>query len=434
MPQYTTRANKASAALPSCKKLQRAPLVVSMLVLMASCGPLGAQTLDAVIRHALTEYPGVKAASAGVNSAQAEIDRAKGAYSPTLSLNASRNKIQDLPSAEQKPMATPWLAWSVPINGRVAADVIRAESASRAAQAKLQLTRDDLALQVSEAWLAVVRSQQMVRLAQNNVAEHEAILGDVRKIVAIDAGRSLDLTQAQVRLDAAQTNLTQRRAELAQAQQKLSRYTASDTSDSAFVGYPQLPRTVPGTAEQALEQQQNPALTQARAQQEEAQARLEAARRMHAPTLDVAHGRQFLGAINGTHQVTSVNFSLPIWQGGSTDAAVRSSAAQALAARDTLAETELVVRERIRLAYEDLAAAQERLKLASQQRENGAKLVYGYKEQFKLARRTLLELLNIQAEYAGYQQAEALARYDEHVARYRISAAMGQFSQSFTAP
>ena len=180
----------------------RALRTASLLSMLACVNTLQAQTLDAVIRHALNEYPGIKAAAFGVIGSQAEIDRSKGAYSPTLSLNASANKIQDLNSAEQKPMASPWLAWSVPINGRVTADVQRSESAARAAKAKLQVTRDDVALQVSDAWLSVVRSEQMVLLAQNNVAEHDVILGDVRKMVAIDAGRAGTLT-----FDAAATYL-----------------------------------------------------------------------------------------------------------------------------------------------------------------------------------------------------------------------------------
>ena len=409
------------------------PLGVALLGAALWCTSSQAQTLETTIREALLDYPGVKAASSGVTGAQAEIDRAKGAYSPTLSLNASANKIQDLSGAQQKPMATPWLAWNVPINGRVAADVQRSESAARAAKAKLEVTQDDIALQVSDAWLSVVRGQQMVSLAQSNVQEHQTILGDVRKMVQIDAGRALDLTQAQVRLDAAQTNLTQRKAELAQAQQRLARFMKDSASDSAFVRYPVLPRAVPATDSQALADLQSPALAQARAQVEEAQARVKAAERMHAPTLDFSLGRQFLGAVNGVHTVASANFSLPIWQGGQIEAATRTAAAQALAAKDTLNETELIVKERIRLAYSDLDSAQNRLKLATQQRESGAKLVQGFKEQFKMARRTLLDLLNIQNEYAGYQQAEAQAHYDVQNAQYRISAATGQLAKSFSA-
>ena len=415
------------------KKPVQAFRAATLMCLLACASSLHAQSLETVIRRALSDYPGVKAAISGVASAEAEIDRSKGAYSPSLSLNASANKIKDS-TADQSLMTTQWLAWSVPLNGRVAADVQRSESAARAAQAKLQVTQDEIALQVSDAWLSVVRSQQMVLLAQNNVAEHDAILGDVRKMVQIDAGRALDLTQAQVRLDAAQTNLIQRQAELAQAQQRLSRYMNEKASESAFIRYPVLPRSVPSSESLALADLQSPALIQAQAQLEEARARVQAAERMHAPTLDMTLGRQFLGAINGTHLVASANFSLPLWQGGQTQAGVRSAVAQAAAAQDTLAETELVVKERIRLAYADLAAAQHRLKLASQQRETGAKLVHGFKEQFKMARRTLLDLLNIQSEYAGYQQAEALAQYDVQLAQYRISSAIGQLAHSYVTP
>ena len=200
---------------------------------------------------------------------------------------------------------------------------------------------------------------------------------------------------------------------------------------ASFVRYPVLPRPVPANESQALADLQSPAIHQARAQFEEAQARVEAAQRMHYPTLDLSMGRQFLGVINGTHVVASANLSQPIWQGGQVDAGVRSATAQASAAQDTLSETELVVKERIRLAYADLNSAQERLRLARQQRETGAKLVHGFKEQFKLARRTLLDLLNIQSEYAGYQQAEALAQYDVQIAQYRISSAIGQLAQSY---
>lgn len=390
------------------------------------------QSLEGVIRQALLDYPGIKAVNAGVMGAKADIDRANGALMPTLSLNASANKIKES-DADQKAMVTPWVTWSVPLNGRVRADIQRTESAAKVADAKLQVTRDDIALQAAEAWLAVVRGQQMVQLAQQNVAEHNAILGDIQKIVAVDAGRSLDLAQAQVRSDAAQTNLTQRQAELKQAQEKLARFTPDARQSAAFGRYPQLPKAVPADSQQALSAMTSPALAQAQAQFEEAQARVQSAKALHNPTLDLSLGRQHLGAIAGAKTVATATFSLPLYQGGQVDAGVRSAVAQATAAQDTLAETELVVKERVRLAYADLASAQARLSLAAQQRTSGSKLVSGYKEQFRLARRSLLDLLNIQSEYASYQQAEALAQHDVKAAEYRITAALGQLARSYSA-
>jgi adhesin transport system outer membrane protein len=190
---------------------------------------------------------------------------------------------------------------------------------------------------------------------------------------------------------------------------------------------------VPADPAQALAALTSPALAQAQAQHEEAQARVNAAKALHKPTLDLSLGRQHLGVGIGAKTVATATFSMPLYQGGQTDAVIRAAVAQALAAQDSLTETELLVKERVRLAYADLASAQARLKLAAQQRESGAKLVAGYKEQFRLARRTLLDLLNIQSEFASYQQAEALAQYDVKTAEFRITAALGQLAQSYSA-
>lgn len=403
---------------------------LAALVLMAQ--GLQAQTLGAAAQQVMQDYPAVKAARAGVSAAQAELDRAKGGYSPTLSLNASANKIRES-DADQDLLVTPMLNWSVPINGRVAAENTRAERALDIARHKLAVTEQDLALQLSESWLAVVRGQRMVQLAQENVQAHQNLLGDIRRMVEIDAGRALDLTQAQVRLDSASTNLTQRQTELRQAQEKLARYLPAQQA-AHFAQYPSLRQAVPANLTQAQAQLSHPAVAQARAQVAEMQARVEAAKRLHAPTLDVSLGRQHMGAVTGNRLVAQANFSLPLWNGGQTDAGIRSAAAQALAAQDTLAEVDLAVQERLRQAYVELAAAQTRLQQADQQRTSGAKLVQGYREQFKMARRTLLDLLNIQSEYAGYQQAHAQAEHDITAAQYRISAAMGQLAQNFTQP
>lgn len=418
------------------KPIRLSPLGTALILstVLVTNLPLHAQTLEVAVRKSVESYPGVRAAQAGVRAAQAEIERARGAWSPSVSLNASGNKIKDSLS-DQDPLLTPWLSWSVPINGRVAADETRSQKALEVARHKLQLAQQEVTLQLSESWLAVVRAQRMVQLAQQNVHAHHALLGDIRRMVEIDGGRALDLTQAQVRLDAASTNLAQRESELRQAQERLARFAPAEASQAAFFAdYPVLRKAVPAQLDQALAELNSPAIEQARAQLAEMQARVDSAKRLHHPTLDVTLGRQHLGAVTGKHMVASANFSMPLWNGGQTEAGVRAAVAQAEAAQDSLTEAELVVRERLRQGYVEWQAAQTRLQLSQQQRESGARLVQGYREQFRMARRTLLDLLNIQSEYASYQQAHAQAEHDIALAQYRISAALGQLPQAVLTP
>lgn len=391
-----------------------------------------AQSLQEVIQAALSEYPGVKAAQAGVESAQAEIDRAKGAQMPTISLNASSSRFD---GAEAQNLVTPLLVYKTPLGGRVQADILRSEQAAKVAQAKVQVNRDEVALQVSEAWLSVVRGQDMVKLAKSNLAQHLAILGDIRKIVEVDAGRSIDLVQAQVRVESARINLVQRESELAQAQEKLKRFWSQPLSASAFGAYPSLPKATVADESQALAQAQGlPAVVQAQAQLQEAQAKVEGARAQYKPTLDFSLGREYTGVARGNQAKLQAQFSWPLYNGGQTDASVRSAQSQVVAAKDTLSEVELMARERVRLAYTEWTSAKTRADIASQQRVQGEKLVDGYQQQFRMARRSLLDLLNIQGEYASYQQSAAQAQYDVKLAEYRISAALGELSAHFAKP
>lgn len=58
---------------------------------------------------------------------------------------------------------------------------------------------------------------------------------------------------------------------------------------------------------------------------------------------------------------------------------------------------------------------------------------HGYRLQFRLARRQLLDLLNIQAEAFSYQSAAKTAFYDEQVARARLLATTGNLAARFVA-
>jgi adhesin transport system outer membrane protein len=62
----------------------------------------------------------------------------------------------------------------------------------------------------------------------------------------------------------------------------------------------------------------------------------------------------------------------------------------------------------------------------------GDSVVDGYRKQFRLGRRQLLDLLNIQAESYSYQSNSAQAVYDEKVARARLLAATGMLAKRFS--
>ena len=53
-----------------------------------------------------------------------------------------------------------------------------------------------------------------------------------------------------------------------------------------------------------------------------------------------------------------------------------------------------------------------------------------YRLQFRLARRSLLDLLNVQNEAFGYQAAAVQTQFDHRLSRIRLAAAMGELARA----
>jgi adhesin transport system outer membrane protein len=122
---------------------------------------------------------------------------------------------------------------------------------------------------------------------------------------------------------------------------------------------------------------------------------------------------------------------MPLYNGGATSAGVRTAVSQLTAAQNNLDEVRMLAREKAAMAYQEWVNAQGRATQGESQARVGDKVVEGYRQQFRLARRQLLDLLNIQAESFGYQSAATTAFYDEQVARARLLAATGDLAKRF---
>lgn len=179
-----------------------------------------------------------------------------------------------------------------------------------------------------------------------------------------------------------------------------------------------------------------PAIAQQKAQVDAAEAAVRMAKGQYWPTVDLSATRQLnlVSSFPATYKedtFTQVQVNMPLYSGGATSAGVRTAVSQLTAAQNTLDEARLLAREKISVAYQEWVNAQGRSVQGQNQARVGDKVVEGYRQQFRLARRQLLDLLNIQAEAVGYQSAATTAFYDEQITRARMLAAMGDLAKRF---
>lgn len=426
-------------------KTKQIKLTGAVLALCVSCSQGLAQSFSEVVQNALTVYPSLLAAKAKTEAQRADIDRARAAHMPQINYGLTRNKYanSDLPASIQTNARSPSVRLNLWSGGRIEADATRAEALTQSSEYLEASTRDDVALLAAEAYINWARSLAMFELATKNVESHRVTLNDIQKIVDVDSGRRIDLEQAQVRMDNASLIKLQRQTELLQSRQRLSRFWQAQLPAKpvglveAFLPAGRLGAT-PTNVDQVIDAVSDslPSIAQQQTQVQAAEAAVVVARAQYWPTVDLAATRQLnpqntLPLTYKLDTLTQVQVNMPLYNGGATSAGVRTAVSQLTAAQNSLDEARMLAREKAALAYQEWVNAQGRATQGESQARVGDKVVEGYRQQFRLARRQLLDLLNIQAESFGYQSAATTALYDEQVARARMLAATGDLAKRF---
>ncbi len=424
---------------------QQIKLTCVAVALLAFGMQAQAQSFTEVVQNALAIYPSMLAAKAKTDAQRSDIDRARAAHMPQISYGYTRSKYAntDLPASINANTRSPSVRLNLWSGGRIEADAERAEALTQSSEYQEALTRDDVALLAAEAYVNWARSLAMFEIANKNFDSLRVTLNDIQKIVDVDTGRRIDLEQAQVRMDNAALTKLQRETELHQARQRLSRFwqgslPVKPVGLAEAVGPSGRLGVVPQTIEQVMASVSDdlPAIAQQKAQVQAAQAAVAMARGQYWPTVDLTSTRQ-LNLVNSApltykeDTFTQVQVNMPLYSGGATSAGVRTAQSQLTAAQNSLEEARLLAREKAGLSYQDWVNAQGRAIQGASQARVGDKVVEGYRLQFRLARRQLLDLLNIQAEAFSYQSAATTAFYDEQIARARLLASMGDLAKRF---
>ena len=399
------------------------------------------QTLSDVVQQALAQYPAIMAANAKTEAARSEIGRARSQHYPQISLGLGRNSYSSgqVPSSMGTSTFTPGAKVNLWSGGRIEAEAERAEAQSQSTASQALQTLDDVALQATEAYLGWVRQTDLTALAQRNLQVHLEILEDIRIIAEVDTGRRIDLQQAQVRVDNARLALELRQAELAQMAQKLRRFWSGpiqitpESHAQAFYGGPL--SNMPASLKDALLTVTDdfPAIANYKAQVSAAEAAVRQAKALYWPTVDLVSTRAFNANTLRFETLTQLQMNMQVFNGQATSAQVDTAVAQLRSAQASLDEARLIVQEKVGLAWQEWVTSRSRSQLGQSQSNVGEKVVEGYRQQFRLARRSLLDLLNVQADTFNYQLAARTAYHDERIARARLLAATADLAHRFSA-
>ncbi|WP_289141272.1 TolC family outer membrane protein [uncultured Pseudomonas sp.] len=410
-----------------------------------------AQTLPQAMQQALDVHPEIQA---GVNAriaADYQLRAAKGGYLPRVDLNAGYGR-EGTDSSSTRARGGHWdtlnrgesslrLQQMVFDGFATSSEVGRQQATVNSRAFSLLGTSERTALTVAQVYLDVLTRREFVRLAENNLRNHERIYDQIKLRTQRGVGSGADLDQAEARLAQARNNVITEQTNLADAQ---TNYLSAVGQEADQLERPpsfmaMLPADLNEARRQMLDN--SPILRSAESDIAAAEKQYEAAKSSFYPRFDAELGRNADNNIdgdashnNGWEAMLRMRFNL--YAGGSNKAELESKSYQSNQALDIRNNALRQLNEELGLAWNAMNNANAQVPIAQQYVDHSSKVRGAYQKQFSLGERTLLDLLDSENElFTASRRLEEIKNV-QLFTQYRIKATMGELlkSQGVVAP
>ena len=407
--------------------------------------PAYAIDLREAVAAALANNPEINQAGANRLAVEEERRQAQGLYGPRVTVEASAG-VRRLENATRRALGiadeTLWpiegdlFAEQLLVDfGRQRSELARQAARTDAAASRVEERSEFVALNVSRAYIDYLLQQRIVAAAQDNLAFHERLVGDLREGVSRGSISIADQQQAEERQAAARARLTEALEEQENAAIAFHRVAG------VHIGNPTMPppisATLPPNLDEAVDlaRANNPRVLEAMADLDAAAAGVRGARAELAPRI-TAEGRARLGSdIDGFQGRTEdylarVVLRWTLLSGGINQARVREASARETEQRFKVAQAGREAEADVRVAWNRLESQTRLVGELEQQSVVADQLLGSYREQFNVGRRSLLDVLDAQNTRYNVQVQAETARLAQLYAQYRVLASSNRLLEA----
>ncbi len=397
------------------------------------------ETISEAVDQVIQSNPQVRAQVHNRLARDQEVVQAKSGYFPTLDVNAAAGWAQD-----QKPIeedrdpyeATISLRQNVFRGFADQGEIARQEARVKSSAYLLQGTSEDLALNAARVYINVLRKQELKNIADENLEIHLRIADQIRLRSDSGVGSQADTEQIQGRLALAQSNVVIAETNLLDAE---SEYLAVVGHLPLDLTMPLPPSSrMPGALEDATlaALEANPILKSAMADLDARQQQYEVAKAPYYPVLDIELDQRWeddVDRIDTEREYFSalgrVRYNL---FNGWRDQGRKAETLELISeAREIKNNTERQVVESMRLSWMAYMSVLDRIDYLRNYIASSTATAEAYAKQFDIGKRSLLDVLDAEAEAINARVDLVVAEADGLFAQYRILNATGGLVDSF---
>jgi outer membrane protein len=390
--------------------------------------PSQSLTLKEAEQIALQNHPQIQAAINVATAAQEEVKQARSAYYPTAngSLTGAEAESNSRIAAGffNNPIIYDRYANGVAVSqlvtdfGRTQELVKSSNLHAQAQQEKVVTTRADVLLNVDRAYYGVLKSETLLRVAEETVNERQLVVDQVNAEYKSQLKSGLDLSFAQVDLSGARLLLIQTQNNLQASFADLSTALGYSDERTFQLAEEPMPSEPPADWPQLLQQamRDRPELISQRLDVGSAQSYATAERDLWLPTISAAGAAGLTPFRQDTlaprYAAAGFNVNIPIFNGHLFGALRNEANAEERAQQQYLRDLQNRITRDLRTAWLNANSAYQDLSVTQQLLEQAQKALDLAQARYKLGLSSIIELSQAQLNETQAEIAEASAKYD----------------------
>ncbi|KPK25417.1 MAG: hypothetical protein AMJ61_12060 [Desulfobacterales bacterium SG8_35_2] len=400
---------------------------------MSGTGNAQAETLQEAVHHMLQTNPEIRSIAFNRLARDEEVRQARAGYLPSLDISygagvVDQNNPFDDTSWPQSTVLS--LRQNVFRGFADQYEVERQRERVNSAAYRLQGTSENIALVTSRVYLNYLRQLELLELAKENLTTHQRIYDQIKLRSESGIDRKADLDQVLGRLSLAESDLVVTEANVADAQTDYQ-FVVGRIPEHLVKPAP-VDSVIPESMEEAqqLALKNYPILKSAQADLRAREAQYVVAKSNYYPKLDLAVDQKWEDDVDirGYEEELSataiVRFN--IFNGYSDQARIQETCYLVKEAREIEKNTQRQIVESIRLSWVAYQAAQNKIVFLQNYVKSTGTTAEAFSKQWNIGRRTMFDVLDIEAELVNAKIDLVNAQYDKIYAQYRILSGIGQ--------
>lgn len=415
-------------------------LVILFFVLVISPAAYSVTLIQAT-EQAVTTNPEVLEQLNQKLSRDAEIRQAEAGYLPSIDLNvgygtetSDNNTTRATHFGHSRSMnrqeAELVLRQMLFDGFETSSETARQEFRSDSANYQLLNLSQEVTIDAITAFINVLRTQKLVKFANDNVSIHEKIHDQVELRSRMGADNQGSLSQIVGRLNLAYSNLEAENNNLKDALTEYEKVIGTMPVDSLEEAEFALnfPKTYEETLKKAIVN--HPAIMAAQADIEAVKMQKNTSRSNYYPDVELQLGSEWADNQNGVRghdngHYAMLNLRYNLYQGGADQARVSRDAHLINEAQSRHDVTRRKVVKVVDIAWNAYESSNKRSAFLQKYVDATIKTRNAYEQQFRIGERTLLDLLNTENEIFSAHSENIKNQYENILAKYRVIDSMG---------